>query len=157
MKNLIPYSQFLNETEVPVDPNAKVDQSGMVKNTLEMVDKAMLGTKSMIDMIRKNPEYNGQTLQLSVPVIESAQRLYQFLAKSPGLIAPETMKQLLTLARMEWDAATLGKIIDVYGKILAQIKKESESKLMDQTAGAESKAAIDHKHIQLGMPSANPE
>ena len=157
MKNLIPYSQFLNETEVPVDPNDKVDQSGMVKNTLEMVDKAMLGTKSTIDMIRKNPEYNGQTLQLSVPVIESAQRLYQFLAKSPGLIAPETMKQLLTLARMEWDDATLGKIIDVYGKILVQIKKESESKLMDQTAGAESKAAIDHKHIQLGMPSANPE
>ena len=146
MKNLTPYNQFINEAEVPVEQNA-----------LEMVDKAMLGIKSMTEMIRKNPEYNGQTLQLSVPAIESAQRLYQFLAKSPGLISPETTKQLLTLAKLEWDDAPLGKILDVYGKILVQVKKEAESKLMDQSAGAESKAAIDHKHIQLGMPKINPE
>ena len=58
MKNLTPYNQFINEAEVPVEQNA-----------LEMVDKAMLGIKSMTEMIRKNPEYNGQTLQLSVPAI----------------------------------------------------------------------------------------
>jgi hypothetical protein len=146
MKNLTPYSQFINEAEVPVEQNA-----------LAMVDRAMLGIKSMTEMIRKNPEYNGQSLQLSVPAIESAQKLYQFLAKSPGLISPETTKQLLTLAKLDWSAATLGKILDVYGKILVQIKKECEAKLADKDAGDESKAAIDHKHIQLGMPKINPE
>jgi len=141
MKNIIHFDQFLNESEITIEEQA-----------LEMVEKSLYGNKGMLEIARKNPEYSNQNLQLSVPILENAQKLYKFFAKATGIISPESTKQLLTLAKLGWEDATLGKIIDVYGKILEQIKKECEAKIADKNTGPESKAAIDHKHIQLGMP-----
>lgn len=121
MKNIKLYEEFFFESEVPAE-----------KKALDLIDRADLGIKNMRLMIQKNPEYNGQNLQLSVPAIESAGNLYRFLVKIPELMSPETSQQLLTLAKLDWKAATLGKILDVYGKILVQLRKECESKLANK-------------------------
>ena len=111
MKNLTPYYQFL--TEGQNSPNPQI---------LQMIDKAMSGVESATKSSKG--EYLRQALQMAEYPLRSAQELQQALVRSSSSVSPETMNQLIRLAKLEWRSAPYGKILDEYGKILGLIKAE---------------------------------
>jgi hypothetical protein len=115
VKNIIHYSQFLNESQL--SPNA-------IKAINQAIEQQKQGLKSIYDSIKRKPEYAGQHLQLSEPIIQGAKSLYMTLSKAPGVVTKATLDQLVKIAKLDWKQARLILIADSYKKLIDQIEEE---------------------------------
>jgi len=114
MKNLIHFSQFLNESQISPAAAKVIAQS---------IEQQREGLNSIYGSIKRTPEYANQNLQLSEPIIQGAKSLYMTLSKAPGVVPKPLLDQLVKIAKLDWKQAKLILIADTYKKLLDQIEE----------------------------------
>jgi hypothetical protein len=108
MKNIIDYTNFLNEAH----SNPKVAQ---------LLDQEKERLDSFGEILKSNPEYASQELQLTAYLIEGIGSFYGNLVSSGASIDPKVLADLKSMASMDWDQNTLGWFFNSYRELLNEI------------------------------------
>ena len=111
MKNIIDYTNFLNEAH----SNPRVTQ---------LLDQEKERLDSFGEILKSNPEYAFQKLQLTAYLIEGIVSFYTDILSFRDSVDPKVLADLKSMASMDWDQNTLGWFFDSYRELLNKIDPE---------------------------------